>query len=115
MGCEAAQSWLDGRDPVPPMELRSRLDDDLGGTDPLAVRFTEAAVRRLRRARERPGGRAAAFDLLAADAYLTYACEAAVDPGALSAGPEGAHLGETGPGTEEILLETLRVVADRAV
>lgn len=112
MGREAAQSWLDEREPVPPVELRSRLDDDLGGTAPLVVRFTEAAVRRLRRARdrERPGGRAAAFDLLAADAYLTYACEAAVDPGARSAGPEG-----TGPGTEEILLETLRVVADRAV
>lgn len=115
MGRETAQSWLDGREPVPPMELRSRLDDDLGGTDPLAVHFTEAAVRRLRRARERPGGRAAAFDLLVADAYLTYACEAAVDPGVLSADQEGAGPGEAGPGTEEILLETLRVVADRTV
>lgn len=110
MGHEAAQGWLDGREPVPPTELRSRLDDDMGGTDPLVVRFTEVAVRRLGRARQRPGERAAAFDLLAADAYLTYACEAAVDPGARSAGPEAA-----GPGAEEILLETLRVVADRAV
>lgn len=110
MGHEAARGWLDGREPLPPVELRSRLDDDLGGTDPLAARLTEAAVRRLRRARERPGERAAAFDLLAADAYLTYACEAAVDPGARPAGPA-----EVGPGPEEILLETLRVVADRAV
>lgn len=109
MGREAARTWLDGRDPPPPVELRSRLDDDLGGTAHLAARLTEAAVRRLRQARARPGERAAAFDLLAADAYLTYACEAAVDPGVRSAGTEGA-----GPGTEEILRETLRAVADRA-
>lgn len=115
MGREAARSWLDEREPVPPVELRSRLDDDLGGMDPLAVRFTEAAVRRLHRARERPGGRAAAFELLAADAYLTYACEAAADPGARSADLEGAGPEEAVPGAEEILLETLRVVADRAV
>ena len=79
--------WLDGRTPPPPPELRQALDAALGGPasaggapasalDALgrgARACLEASISRPGRVRE------SAFDLLTADALLTYACEAALE------------------------------------
>lgn len=105
MGSDMARSWLDGRDPAAPAELRSLVDDDLRGRGPLRERLAEAALRRLGAARRHPGERGAAFDLLAADAHLTYACEEAVTR------PADA---EKGVDPEGLLRSLLRRVADPA-
>jgi hypothetical protein len=76
--------WLESRAPAAPAELR---DDMVGGLGPLTATGPEladalahAARARLAAALERPGRvRASAFHLLAADALLTYACEAALE------------------------------------
>jgi hypothetical protein len=76
--------WLDRRRPRPPVELeRALLDADDGagdgGRDPTEA-LAERARGRLGRALGRPGRvRESAFELLAADALLTYACEAALE------------------------------------
>lgn len=106
MRSDSARSWLDGRDPAAPAELRSLVAEDLDGREPLPERLAEAALRRLWAARRHPGERGAAFDLLAADAHLTYACEAAVDSHPAD-GEEGANL-------EELFRSLLRRVADPA-
>jgi len=71
--------WLAGREPAPPLELQEWLalpDDDL----PLVDALAEAGRVCLERAQRRPGrDREAAFHLLAADAFFTYACEAATE------------------------------------
>lgn len=71
-----AVRWLDEREPAPPLELREWLmvpDDGL----PLVEALTAAGTQALAEAVRRPGrDREAAFHLLAADALLTYACEA---------------------------------------
>lgn len=71
--------WLDAREPAPPLELQEWLAvPDHGLTVPEAL--VEGGVEALERAAERPGrDREAAFSLLAADALLTYACEAVAD------------------------------------
>ncbi|HET9796682.1 MAG TPA: hypothetical protein VFP90_01775 [Gemmatimonadaceae bacterium] len=75
-------SWLDARRPAPPAALRARIDAALGGAlhdegDVPAVCL--AAGERLVREiiRENATSRASALDLLAADALVTYAFEAA--------------------------------------
>ena len=73
------RDWLDARHPDVPEALRGWLavDDEL---PPSADGLTGAGLASLDRARV--GGRldrAAAFHLLAADAFLTYACEAAAE------------------------------------
>ncbi len=75
----ALRSWLEARRPVVPAVLKDWLavDDDL----PLSVDgLVELGIAELERAEvtERLD-RNAAFHLLAADAFLTYACEAAAD------------------------------------
>lgn len=76
-------SWLAGRRPASPFELAAAVREKLSGVDErgseLADTLSEAAKACLRRVQAR-GGRAreAAFDLLAADALVTYACEAAL-------------------------------------
>ncbi len=84
-----AGDWLDLRSPAPPPELAANLRGDLSGrADPDEVPdvLTDAALARLREARRRPGRvRASAFHLMAADALVTYACEAALE----AADPEG--------------------------
>lgn len=106
MKSDAARSWLDGRDPAAPSELRSLVDEDLGGTRPLPERLAEAALQRLGAARRHSGERGAAFHLLAADAHLTYACEAAVDR------PRADT--EEGANPEGLFRSLLRRVADSA-
>ena len=72
-------SWLDEREPAPPLEMREWLTvQDRGLT--LIDALTEAGHEALEQAMQRPGrDRHAAFYLLTADALLTYACEAAAD------------------------------------
>jgi hypothetical protein len=76
-------AWLDARRPAPPAELRARVDAALGATlhgdrgDP-ATACLDAAERLVRDlVRENATSRNSALDLLAADALVTYAFEAA--------------------------------------
>lgn len=81
---EAARAWLAGRTPAPPAALRARLDEALGSVDDAAgvpAALAEAALARLHDALALGDERAAAFELLAADALLTYAFEAAAELG----------------------------------
>ena len=80
----ALERWLDDRYPAPPAELERELRaalatvqrSDRGIVDAL----TDAARERLTLARSRAGRvRESAFDLLAADALFSYACEAALE------------------------------------
>ena len=77
--------WLDGRVPPPPSELRERvfaaLGDDLRAPDTEAHERCLLAGERLLGALLADGAatRAAALDLLAADALVTYAFEAAAE------------------------------------
>jgi len=76
-------AWLDGRRPAPPATLRDRLrgavnDAPLG----LAAHLAQLGRELLDRVVARPGGgRELALDLLAADAFATYACEAQAEEG----------------------------------
>jgi len=86
--------WLAARLPEPPAALHARMDEALASLPPaesaaaasLESRLGEAAVACLAAALEKGESRDAAFDLLAADALLTYGCEAAVEaaPGAVA-------------------------------
>ena len=82
--------WLATRIPAPPPLLMDRVRDALGGAANedarlAADRCVDAAVRVVAQLlRERRTGRESAADLLAADALVTYAFEAAGDdPGRL--------------------------------
>jgi len=111
-------AWLEARAPAVPPALLDRLKQALAersgspqtgtgsnqserdvagtsGTPPLAVILAEAAIDQLRNALTNGEDRDGAYDLLAADALLTYAFEAAAEhgPEAISAcarvyGPE---------------------------
>ncbi|HEX7048732.1 MAG TPA: hypothetical protein VF188_00870 [Longimicrobiales bacterium] len=104
-GVAAVLEWLDARQPAAPEGLRARMAEAVSapatarlaaehcaagaaapGAAPtrgawLAAVLAAAAVVTMRRVLAAPGGRAAAYDLLAADALLTYACEAAAEAG----------------------------------
>ncbi len=72
--------WLAGREPSPPEELRARLRLDPVEGKTIARALSAAAAEQLDEALARPGrSREGAFHLLAADAFMTYACEAAAD------------------------------------
>ena len=76
--------WLDERDPPAPAPVRQAMEEQLAGTDPadpLPRRLAHGAVRALKGVVSRPSDRSTAMTLLAADALLTYACEAAVEAG----------------------------------
>ena len=85
-------AWLDARRPAPPVRLRARIDAALGSA--LESDEREAAVACLRAGeqlasellQENATSRDSALDLLAADALVTYAFEAASErPGELAA------------------------------
>lgn len=80
--------WLDERASEVPREFLPWLQDgaaDEGETVPEAL--ARRGVAALAEAAARPGrNREAAFRLLAADAYLTYACEATVEESDVDAG-----------------------------
>lgn len=73
-------AWLDTRRPVPPAALRERINRAVANTtphSPLPVYLAELGRGLLERVAARPqGGREVALDLLAADAFVTYAFEA---------------------------------------
>lgn len=76
-------AWLDARRPEPPAALRARIDAALGrdlhgNTDDLAETLLDAGERLVRSLLdENATSRGSAIDLLAADALVTYAFEAA--------------------------------------
>jgi len=74
----ALLAWLDARRPAPPDALRACLAAGLTDADlPLPEHLAELGRRSLERVASRPeGGRELALDLLAADAFITYAFEA---------------------------------------
>jgi len=71
-------AWLDARRPAPPAALRASLEAALtDSAEPLPEHLAELGRRVLVRVGGRPGGgRELALDLLAADAFVTYAFEA---------------------------------------
>ncbi|HEX9293962.1 MAG TPA: hypothetical protein VF873_09755 [Gemmatimonadales bacterium] len=71
-------SWLDTRRPAPPDALRERLRGAVHDTPfSLPGHLAQLGHELLDRVAARPaGGRELALDLLAADAFATYACEA---------------------------------------
>lgn len=72
--------WLSARDPAPPAPLRAALEEAVGTTSPDARELAELARRELAAAGRVSGRvRTSAFQLLTADALLTYACEAALE------------------------------------
>jgi hypothetical protein len=84
-------AWLDARRPIPPEALRARIDAALGAhlhaeTDDAAETLLTAGERLVRSLLvENATSRESAIDLLAADALVTYAFEAASEqPGDLS-------------------------------
>ena len=89
-------AWLDARESRPPPELRERMATALAGakSETLPGALAEAALACLQATVERPEERASALDLLAADALLTYALEAAAELGAETL---GRIAGEYGP------------------
>lgn len=96
------ERWLAGRSPRPPAELEEALsaegDADVQGPEARAEVLGERARARLLRALEEPGRvRESAFELLAADALLTYACEAALE--APDADDQLVHLLRVGAGS----------------
>ncbi len=85
---ERTLDWLERRRPAPPAALFERMAEAVRaagaaveGVPPIPAALGTAALDRLRAALQAPEGRAAALDLLAADALLTYACEAAAEIG----------------------------------
>lgn len=81
------EHWLDARQPAPPPSLRAAIDAALrasapGAPDaPVHDRLAEAGLEALGRVARKPSERSTAAELLAADALLTYACEAAAEAG----------------------------------
>ena len=83
-----ASEWLTSRRPSPPANLAQRLESalseflsapDVAPSDAFAV-AAAGILRRLMRAESKPSSRREeAIDLLAADALVTYAIEAAAD------------------------------------
>ena len=82
----ATIDWLDRRTPAPPFELERRLLRALerlpNPGDSIPLTLAAAAFDSLRDSARAGSGRPAANDLLAADALLTYAHEAAAEQGA---------------------------------
>ena len=75
------RTWIEGRRPAAPMDLGRwlRADAESGS---MTERITLLARTALDEARAQPGRvRECAFHLLAADALVTYACEAALEEG----------------------------------
>jgi hypothetical protein len=81
--------WLDHRRPAAPPVLRQAVLDAVQhgdpGVGPVPERLAAAGLEALYRVVTQPSTRSRAVELLAADALLTYACEAAVEA---DAGPD---------------------------
>ena len=79
---EAARDWLESREAAPPA-LHERMIHWAAAADAEEAQLGlgQAALAALQRALELGPARAAALELLAADALVTYACEAAAGIG----------------------------------
>jgi hypothetical protein len=83
-------AWLDARrPPAPPAALRARLDAAVTDSElPLPDHLALLGRRLLARVTARPaGGRELALDLLAADAFITYAFEAQAETDVMGLAP----------------------------
>lgn len=93
-GADNARRWLDAREPGPPAELRERMLAalaEVAASTPVPAVLAEAGLTCFRAAlsavhagtsqRTGAGLTPTALDLLAGDALLTYACEAAAEEG----------------------------------
>lgn len=71
-------AWLDTRRPAPPAALRAQLEGAVTDAKlPLPAHLADVGRALLGKVASRPeGGRELALDLLAADAFITYAFEA---------------------------------------
>ena len=78
-------AWLEARRPAPPATLRERLREAVHDTPlDLAAHLAQLGHELLARVAARPsGGRELAMDLLAADAFATYAFEAQAEEGSI--------------------------------
>jgi hypothetical protein len=78
-------AWLDSRRPAPPATLRDRLRGAVhDAPDGLTAHLARLGRELLDGVASRPnGGRELALDLLAADAFATYAFEAEAEEGSL--------------------------------
>ena len=81
------RAWLAGRSPRPPDALPLPHPE---GSGSIPERLADAGAAALERALAGEGERRGAYELLAADALLTYACEGAAEE---AADPEPALLG----------------------
>ena len=82
---EDVLAWLDARRPAPPATLRERLRAAVHDTPlDLAAHLAQLGHELLASVAARPsGGRELALDLLAADAFATYAFEAQAEEGSI--------------------------------
>jgi hypothetical protein len=101
--------WIEGRRPALPPSLQQEIEAALARHDPgtgsLAERLAGAGIAALGQVASSDQGRQGALPLLAADALITYACEAAAE--AEAAGHDGAVkriTGALGPATFTRLL-----------
>lgn len=80
---EQVLAWLETRRPTPPASLRERLRNAVhDAPDGLAAHLARHGRELLEKVAARPnGGRELALDLLAADAFATYAFEAQAEEG----------------------------------
>ena len=89
MSEKTLEDWLQGRIPSIPAPFLPRLLE-YGKGPPEGTYLSALAAEALSQALEEPGrNREAAFKLLAADAFLTYACEAVAQEADVGAGLEG--------------------------
>ena len=80
----AAWDWLEPRIALAPDPLKHRMQhalQDVDGSASIHRQLAEGAASCLKAALQRPAHRAAALDLLSADALLTHACAAAEQAG----------------------------------
>ncbi len=90
----APDAWLEKRESGVPASLVARMRHYLAGrSGPLPDRLVDAAFDALRAALAAPDERASALDLLAADALLTAAFEAAAEEGVAAVGRLAAATG----------------------
>ncbi len=80
MPSPSLEVWLRGRVPPPPATFRGFVEPSRPDALATPEALAEAGVEALRRAEaDEAAAHGGAFELLAADALITYACEAALD------------------------------------
>ncbi|HMH83500.1 MAG TPA: hypothetical protein VK531_11570 [Gemmatimonadales bacterium] len=92
-------AWLDARRPLPPDALRAHLAAAVTDADlPLPDHLADLGREVLARVAGQPeGGRELALDLLAADAFITYAFEAQAEADVAGLAALAERVAEGGP------------------